>query len=202
MIHSICGLQNDGKTLYMTYLAYLDYLEGKPIISNYKLNFKHYLVNKDFMIWLGLKQPDFPNVTFVFDELWLWLDCRGMMLGKAYENTISTYFFLQSSKNSANIYLSAQHNSQNEIRIQNNLHRYTECERELYIGDNQFKRIISDKRNLGEPYNSYLYIKCKTYDRDLNIKESNYTLNKEKSCHLRASKYFGLYSTYEKKIIV
>lgn len=68
MIHSICGLQNDGKTLYATYLGYKDFLEGRTIISNYNLNFKHYLVNKDFIIWLGKNQPDFQNITFVFDE--------------------------------------------------------------------------------------------------------------------------------------
>lgn len=73
MIHAVCGSQNNGKTLVMTYLGLKDFQEGRTIISNYNLSFKHYLINKDFLFWLGKEQPAFNNVTFLLDELWIWV---------------------------------------------------------------------------------------------------------------------------------
>lgn len=198
MIHSICGLQNAGKTLYMTYLAFKDFQKGKKIISNYNLNFKHYLVNKEFVFWVARKQPNFKNCSFVFDELWLWLDSNSDYK----ENRIATYFFLQSSKNDANIFLTAQSNDQNIKRIRKNLHRYTECNRVLKF-KNKYYPVRSEKRDLGELLNQRLYIKLKTYDKNVTVstrEEGSFNLKDIK--YLKANKYFTFFNTREKKVIV
>lgn len=194
MIQSICGMQNEGKSLIAVRLAYLDWKKGRRIITNMdNLAFPHHLVNKDFVFWLGENQPTFNNISFLFDELWLWLDCR-----QVFENRIATYFFLQSSKSNANIYLTAQDNGQNELRIRKNLHRYTECRRFLFI-NGKFFRVISENRDLGK-YNPYLYIECKTYSKDLKLAEPIYKLKKTEM--IKAVTWFNLYNTFEKRVIV
>lgn len=193
MIHSICGMQNEGKTLYTVRLAYEDWKKGRKIITNMDLSFPHYRVNKDFVFWLGEKQPSFRNISFVFDELWLWLDSRTV-----FENRIATYFFLQSSKSDANIYLTAQDNGQNEIRIRNNLHRYTECRRFLLLNKNFF-RVICEERDL-KKYSPYLYIECKTFNKDLRMANPIYKLKSLEM--LKAINYFNYFDTREKKVII
>lgn len=194
MIHSICGLQNEGKSLIAVKYAYEDYKKGRKIITNVDiLNFPHYKVNKDFVFWIAENQPTFNNISFFFDELWLWLDSYQTM-----ENRVATYFFLQSSKSNANIFLTAQDNSQNLIRIRRNLHRYTECKRFL-LTKKGFKRVIAENRDL-DNYNPFVYIEESTYQRDLNMDESVFKLKSKKMIH--AQKYFNLYSTYEKRIII
>lgn len=193
MIHSIVGAQNEGKSWFAQYCAFQDWKKGRKIISNMNLAFPHYRVNKDFVFWLGENQPAFRYITFLFDELWLWLDCRTPI-----ENRIATYFFLQSSKSDANIYLTAQDNSQNELRIRKNLHKYTECRRFLLI-NNRFCRVITEERDL-EKWSPYLYIECKTRIKDLKMSETIYRLKEVKYYH--AIEFFNMYNTREKKKII
>lgn len=170
MITSIVGLMNSGKTLYMTFRLYLDYLRGRDIITNYDLNFPHFKINQDWLLNLVINNPDtiLTNCSFGFDELWLWLlDSRSSMGNEA---KIGTYFFLQSSKSDSNIYVSAQDNSQNDIRLRNNLHRIVQCQRTFFI-DNKFKPVKSDKRFLNKVYgkwiNDLLFIEATEYKRVL-----------------------------------
>jgi hypothetical protein len=76
-IHTIIGLMNSGKTLYMTYKLFLDYVRGFKIYTNYPVNFPHTLINKDYLVQMAKEQPNTRNIAFGFDELWLWLDSRG-----------------------------------------------------------------------------------------------------------------------------
>jgi hypothetical protein len=194
MLWSICGFQNEGKTFFAMCLGYNDFRRGKTIITNMDLYYPHIKINKDTIFFLGEKQPNLNNVSFLFDELWIYLDCR-----KAIENTIASYFFLQSSKDSSNIYLTAQNNEQNELRIKQNLHKYTECQRGI-IHNGKFHHIESENRDLGEPLNSFLVIECKTYIRKGNINNSMWIL--QNITYIKAKSFFNLYNTREKKVII
>lgn len=187
MIHSIIGLMNSGKTLYMTYLLFLDFLKGRTIYTNFPLCFPHYLINKDYLIDLAKKQPNTTNHSYGFDELWIWLDCR-----TSQQNRIGSYFFLQSSKGDTKIYLTAQDNTQNERRIRFNQHLISICERRILI-NKKLRKITSEKRILPVKYQNKLYIKVKTYsqkiigfDRELLLKDTQY---------IHAKTIFKLYDT-------
>lgn len=186
-MHSIVGLMNSGKTLYMTYLLFLDYLKGRKIFSNYHLNFPHTIIKKEELIKLAKSGEPTDNISFGFDELWIWLDCR-----KAMENTIMTYFFLQSSKGDTKIYFTTQNEGQNDLRIKQNIHLISTCERRLLI-EGKFKKISDEIRILPPPFQRFLIIKVKTYVRRLIGLESE--LVKKKTTRLVASKIFPLYDT-------
>lgn len=198
-IHSICGLMNSGKTLYMTYRLFLDYCRGRTIVTNYDLNFPHIKINRDTLFFLGESNPslkDFfqsKNISMGFDELWLWLDCR-----EAINNRIATYFFLQSSKDDINIYITAQDNDQNEKRIRNNLHFFTGCERRL-LDNSKFINVpfeFNEKRFLPMELYEKLYIKAITYKRESNFLYSNY--QEYKKIYLYARIIAKLYDTTQK----
>lgn len=199
MIQSITGLQNSGKTLYMTYLGFLAFLNGKTILTNYSVNFPHFRIDKDFLFFLAREQPPLKNCCFLFDELWLWLDCRNSQ-----ENTIGTYFFLQSSKDDSYIYLTAQHNEQNERRIRKNLHRITNCSRVLYK-NKKFVAIDCEDRFLDEEHGydkdiiDNLYIECVNFKRIIVSMFSD--LIPDNKVYIKAKPIFKLYNTKEKKVI-
>ena len=190
MIHVITGLMNSGKTLYMTKLGFRNYLLGRQIISNYSLNFPHFKVNKDYIMTLGEKQPVLKNVCFLLDELWIWLDCRD-----SFKNKVATYFFLQSSKDDTNIYITAQTNQQNEKRIRDNLHKITTCSR-CVLESGIFKEIVDDKRFLLPSILERMYIKAVNFKRvnmgifsDIKHTDTEY---------IKAQTYISLYNTREK----
>lgn len=196
MIHSIVGLMNSGKTLYLTAKALEHYKKGRIIISNYHLNFPHYRIKKDFMIELGKKQPNLKNVAFFLDEFWIWFDSRMSMAGEKAGggNTLVTYFFNQSSKSDTYIYLTAQHNGQNDKRIRDNLHLLTTCKRVIKVG-NSFYPINESKRFLSKKYLDILYIESTEHKRTTVWGITK--LVPSKKIYIKASYYFKLYNTSE-----
>lgn len=156
MITIVIGDQNEGKSLYVSFKVFLAYLKGKEVITNTPLNFPHILVTKEWLIERSKKLDlDLRNKVLFFDELWIWLDSR-----KAVENTVSTYFFLQSSKDDAEIYLTAQHNKQNDVRLRDNCSKIIECHRYIKVGK-EYHRITNDTRfleTINPILNDILYI--------------------------------------------
>lgn len=198
MIESVVGLMSSGKTLYMTYKLYIAWLKGKTIITNYPVNFPHLRINQDWL--LELVQNDdivIENVAFGFDELWMWLmDSRRSMGNEA---KVGSYFFLQSSKDDSEIYITAQDNTQNDRRLRDNLHRITECKRVLLI-DDKFISIGEENRFLerkyGEWINDYLFIEAQTYKRVLTMGVLDLKLTEK--MHIPAKLIFNLYDTSKK----
>lgn len=194
MIHAIVGLMNSGKTLYMTYLGFLAFVNGKDIISSYDLTFTHRKINRDFLIWLAHKsdKEDFvlDDTCFLLDELWIWLDAR-----RNQANTVATYFFLQSSKSDSEIHITAQDNSQNDLRLRRNLHKISVCSRVLYL-NGEFKSISEEKRFLPEKYLDRLYIKV------VELKKVNVGFMPQlipvKTIHIKAKPIFKLFDTRQR----
>lgn len=155
MINPIVGLMNSGKTLYMTMKLFLAYCKGKTILTNYDLNFPHYKINKDWLIDLSQKEDlALNNVAIGLDEFWIWMDARSAM-----KNTVFSYFFLQSSKDDTEIYMTAQNNNQIDIRIRNNMHKITQCSR-VILQNNEFQTLSEEQRFLPKEYEDKLYIKA------------------------------------------
>lgn len=196
MLHSIVGLMSSGKTLYMTYLLYRDYLQGRQILTNYDVNFPHIKINRTMLIQMGEKNFSLKNFSCGFDELWIYLDSRVAM-----ENRVASYFFNQSSKDDANIYFTSQEQGQNDIRLRNNCHYLTTCTREVKI-NNKFYRLKTAKRNLsdylidGVPIDDILYIKLKHFEKKNYYIFTDYV--KTGIQHLYAKPVYQLYDTTKK----
>ena len=194
MITTIIGLMNSGKTLYMTYKLYQAYKKGKKIISNYKLSFPHYLINKDWLLNLA-KTDTFisdRNICLGLDEVWLWFDSRK---SGGDDNVMSSYFFLQSSKTDMEIYLTAQHNMQFDKRIRDNQHKLIMCNRVLK-GKKEYLNIDDEKRFLPLKYQKKLFIKAISFKRFNFIGETKMLPHSVE--YLKASNIFKLYDTTER----
>lgn len=190
MINGITGLMNSGKTLLMTYRLFLEYCKGRDIITNYRVNFPHRKINKDFLIWLSKKETNLNNIAMALDELWIWLDCR-----QAQKNTFATYIFNQSSKTDMQIFFTAQHNGQIDRRIRLNMHRITSCSRAILL-DGKFHAIDEENRFLSEEMQENLYIKVIDFKR---INVSVYTdLRPQRPYYIKAKPIFSLYDTTER----
>lgn len=190
MLHTIIGLMNSGKTLFMTRQLFIDYCKGREIYSNYPLGFPHTLLSKEDLERWGKEQPNLLNISLGFDEIWLWADCR-----KSAKNTIMTYFFLQSSKGDTKIYLSAQDDKQIDIRVRNNQHFLSVCTRKLILNGEKFK--INDSiRILPKPIQPYLYINVKTYSQKLI--GFNRQMKLKKNRNIKAQPIFKLFDTHKK----
>lgn len=188
-MHLICGQMNSGKTLMASYFAFLNHLEGRIVYSNIPLAFPHRLINRDFIFYLGEKQPSLDNSCFLLDELWIWLDCRDSM-----SNKIATYFFLQSSKDDGQIYITSQSFSQNDKRIKENFHKLLFCERTIKVNDKYYK-INSDKRFLPKEIQEVLYIEGQEFKK---INSLQGDLMRTKKYYLKADIFFKLYNTKQK----
>lgn len=194
MIHIIVGLMNSGKTLYMTKLLYRDYLRGRKILTNYPVNFPHYLINVDWLLNLAKDEDTvIENISMGLDELWIHFDSRSSM---SEQSKLGSYFFLQSSKDDSNIYITAQDNRQNEYRIRQNLHKITMCSRVFKAKEGQFQALSDERRFLPLAIQKRLYIKAMTFKRVL--MGFNSGLSPARTEYVKASKYFPLYDTRKK----
>lgn len=159
-LNLITGLMNSGKTEVISVLCFFDYLKGKTIYSNIKLNFPYFFINQQYALKLAKEQPDLTNTSFLFDELWAWImDSR---CSNTEKSRLMSYFFLQSSKDDGEIYISSQRISQNDKRIKENIHKLFLCERILKIEEKTYK-YNSDKRILPYYLQQFLYIRAKIY---------------------------------------
>lgn len=177
----------------MTLLLYFEYLRGKDIITNYHVNFPHYEINRDTLMDWGNKSISIKNTAFGFDELWIWLDCRDAM-----SNKVATYFFLQSSKDDMNIFMTSQDNSQNESRLRNNMHLLSSCDRVVWNPETKkYERITSKKRFLPPEMQERLFIRVKEYEKRNYYIFSDY-LPTGNTRYIRAPKFYWLYDTTQK----
>lgn len=186
----ITGLQNDGKTLIGSKKCFEDWLNGRTIYSNTPLNIPHILFNKDFLIDMVKKGARLPNITWFIDEGWLWLDSRT-------RERILSYFYLQSSKDNANIIFTSQTARQIDIRLRENLHYLLECKRKIFW-QNKFCDIPKDFRDRRTDLPDYiiyrLFIEVMTGIPD---KYSTYFIQ-DKIEYIYAPAWFNLFNTTNK----
>lgn len=110
----LIGDKGAGKTLLMTYMLHQDYLNGKRIISNYKLNFPHEILNSNMLMH---HREELHDAVIGIDEASLYMDSRRSM--SEFSVTIS-YFLFQSRKRSVDVYLTAQQIGSLDVRLRDN----------------------------------------------------------------------------------
>jgi len=117
---SVIGIIGDigsGKTLFMTYIAYILYNKGWRVYANYKLNFPYTSI-------ISLKTLDNlegKNNMILLDEAWITADSRK---SGSYLNLALSKIVLQSRKKSAELLYTTQYANQVDIRIRQITHVY------------------------------------------------------------------------------
>ena len=198
MIYVFTGRQNEGKTLGAVEKIFKDFLDGRTIYSNIPLNFPHILINRDFIENAVKEGTRFKDCSFLLDEFWIWADSRGS--ARSVTGRMLSYFYLQSSKDNINIYLTAQTGRQNDIRIRENLNVWGECERKVLIDKKMLSIPEKQKhmrKNLPMFLQDRLFIKV-TLLRPSNKMVSYTTMEIFKINYLYAKMIFPLYDTTHK----
>ena len=104
-------------------------------------------------------------------------------------------FLNQSSKDNTQIFMSSQNILQVDLRVRKNLHRLTQCSRQLLV-NNEFQRINDDYRKLPLEITKRLYIKAETFKMS-NVGTMPIMKNQPIE-YIKASSYYDLYNTCEK----
>jgi len=108
VLMAFVGELGAGKTLSLTYFAYLNYLKGIKIYSNYHLNFPYEPVRTLEDI------EDMREGFFAGDELWLWMDSRASQNKK---NRVISAILLKSRKRNIQIAYTTQSFGQIDLRV-------------------------------------------------------------------------------------
>lgn len=101
----IIGKPRTGKTLYLTMVAYFDYLAGRKIYSNYTLGFPHITYDIEDLLSISTMEMDSDPKTVVMQEASKWFDSRRS--GRK-ENVLLSSFTGQSGKRDIDIYYDDQ----------------------------------------------------------------------------------------------
>lgn len=99
-IIAFIGRPRTGKTLFMTFHAYNNYLNGHEIFSNYKLSFPHTLMSPYDMLKIPFQEVDRDMKTLCIQEATKWFDSRSSLRP---ENKLLHSLTGQSGKRNLNI---------------------------------------------------------------------------------------------------
>jgi hypothetical protein len=108
MIVFIQGRMGTGKTLALTFFGWLAQQNRMDVYSMYKVNYPH------TPVYAPAEVADIRRGVFLGDELWSWIDARSS--GKK-DNKVVTSMLMKSRKMGYDIYHTAQHYMQVDIRI-------------------------------------------------------------------------------------
>jgi hypothetical protein len=135
LLTAYVGGIGNGKTLLMTYHAYLKHLSGYSIYSNYTLDFDHKkIVGLSALKELFDQQKSIRGnkLSFEFDEGWLEIDSRKSQKKK---NIDYSQIILQSRKAWLDIDVTAQGFGQLDIRLREVVDRMFAPRVELWEGE-------------------------------------------------------------------
>jgi len=190
MIGIFLGEQSAGKTLSMTYYAYIYYLNGYKIFCNYNLAFPHEKLSKKIIIEYLKNKTQLNKSVFLIDEIYLFLDSRSF---GSKTNKLITYFLLQTSKRDVHLFGTAQYFNTVEKRFRENCNFKVYCSRVIYSLELKKYLDISTKNRIID--DKFLYIRMTFI-----IKRSIMGMldfDDVKNKYLKASNIFKLYDTRE-----
>lgn len=115
MIIGYYGDLGSGKTLSMTKYAYLYYLKGYEVYSNYGLSFPHKKIDNKFLKDVVTQDTQFNGKTvFALDELDMYFDSRSSM---SKNNKIVSYFVKQIRKKNIRLLFAVQSEDRVDKRL-------------------------------------------------------------------------------------
>jgi len=100
------GPPRSGKTLFMTFHAYNDYINGHAIFSNYKLMFPHTLMSPYDMLKIPFDDVDRNPKTLCIQEASKWFDTRRSLRN---ENVLLSSLTGQAGKRNLSLYFDDQY---------------------------------------------------------------------------------------------
>ena len=118
----ITGLKGDGKSSLSTMFAHNAFKAGRPVFSNYHLEFHHEL------FYMSAAREDIDmlqNAMVVIDEAYLYIDSRNAM---AAGNKVIGYLTLQTRKRGVDLILNLLQKGLGDLRIRENADYIYNCE--------------------------------------------------------------------------
>lgn len=167
MIYGFFGDLGSGKTLSMTKYVYWHYLTGYDVYSNYKLSFKHKIINADFVQKVVKEDLNFSGKTiFCLDEIDMYMDSRRSAKEK---NLLISYFIKQIRKKNIKLFYTTQAEHLIDKRLRGLTRTHVQCKStDLYLYKkyseeplfikviyNEIfvnRKIVGKKRYVGNPY--------------------------------------------------
>lgn len=145
LVVGIVGLKGSGKTLILTLLLYIEFLNGRKVYTNYEVFFPHELLDINKLIKLDESLKD---SAIGISEMHMICDARKHTRT---QNIQMSYFILQSRHRSVNVYYDTQMERQIDIRIVENTDIKIVCDNLYVDSDNDglndiFYFVIQDKR--------------------------------------------------------
>jgi hypothetical protein len=108
------GVPGVGKTLALTFKAWMLYKMGYVIFANYKLNFPHVFI-ESLEDLDEMHVPEGKKAAAFLDELWRWLDSREYKKDK--NNLVSKIIFFSRKRGIQHVYFTTQRFHQIDKRI-------------------------------------------------------------------------------------
>lgn len=121
-MHKVIGKMGSGKTLFTTYVGFLNYAMGRRVISNYNLTFPSgypgTVETLDPEMLYEITNDELVDCVLLLDEIWVFMDS---WLSGSKQNRLLSYLMLQSRKRDVDIFGTAQSNMQFANRFRNNV---------------------------------------------------------------------------------
>lgn len=189
MIIGFTGNRGSGKTLSMTITAYLKYLEGYTIYSNYKLNFPYTTYTMTDIENYAKSKEKFAKSIFLLDEAHVVVDSRTS--GKKFSRIFS-YWVTQTRKKDIDLYYTTQFSRQIDVRLRIHTDIVVQCISKSVVWFNNTQPVI--KANYMPKGNES---RVETFVLNTAIEFSFDGNDKVSRAQYHANKFFGLYDTTE-----
>lgn len=191
MIIGILGGMGSGKTLLLSKLLRDDLKVKKKIYSNYKLAFKHQILETEDIYKYAEQEEELSNLSIGLDEIYLYVDSR---LSSQKKNRIYSYFLLQTNKRDVNLYYTAQRLNTVDKRFRENTGLFINCvpfifnNKKMYYAQNNKTRLLP-KDLQDKLYILLIYTEVKSFGLQERTVETKKII--------KASNFYHLYDTRE-----
>ena len=105
MISTLEGVMGSGNTLAAVTLCYLEFQEGKEVISNVDVNFPYTKLDTEFFL-ANMNTHEMEHCTLLLDEAYIYLDSRNSATKL---NKLFTYFIAQTRKRGVDMFVCIHH---------------------------------------------------------------------------------------------
>ena len=137
----ITGLKGDGKSTLSTMFAYNAYKDGRPVFSNYGLNFEHTELHVEE---IKRDPTQIQDALIVVDEAYLYIDSRNSM---SKGNKAIGYLTLQTRKSGVDLILDLLQKDLGDLRIRENSDYVYNCESMRIVNNHLVRCSIEDIEN-------------------------------------------------------
>lgn len=171
------GLKGDGKTTLSTLFAHNAYKAGRPVYSNYGLQFPYTELTLN-----RIKEDihQLRDAMLLVDEAYLYVDSRNPMSAG---NKAISYFVLQSRKEGIDLVLNLLQKDLGDLRIRENADYLYDCEAMKVVDHRLVRCSIEDIENMRVEW--------------ISVYRADVRMRKLRRFVFNPAPYFGMFNTRE-----